>query len=311
MRDASIKKYSNNLLRIISQSSFELGLEMKSLATPLEELKEKIKKFEEKKTEVLSEKDDFVLLLDGETKRIIKNILDEDSFTFRKELLAQEQVHIEEQFAQLKTLPSRALRDALEQTVVDHVKQAFTTWRAIEDDRLAKAFETICKRFVVKINDAVDALMKFSSDLFEIPFEAIKTEALWTVKSGFYYKFKDQPVGIEIVASSLTLLLPKFIGEKIIIKKMKEYLHRVIDTQTASVGYDFEKRLDKSKLDFRWEMLQRIEATIEGISTAIEKGMNQRSEGEKKVEERKMALLEIAQKLDSMKNALMSIKEKI
>ena len=304
-----ILSVSNTLLRVLSQAMLELELEMKSLTTPLEELKEKIKKFEEKKKEVLSEKNDFDLLLDGETKRIIKNILDEDSFAFRKELLAHEQVHLEEQFAQLKTLSSRALRDALEQTVIDHVKQAFTAWRAIEDDRLAKAFETICKRFVVKINDAVDALMKFSSDLFEIPFEAIKTEALWTVKSGFYYKFREQPVGIEIVASSLTLALPKFIGDKIILKKMREYLHRVVDMQTGRIGYDFEKRLDKSKLDFRWEMLQRIETTIEGIATAIEKGMNQRSRGEKDMERRKQELSSASRRLEDIRDKLTKVKK--
>jgi GTPase Era involved in 16S rRNA processing len=306
-----ILSVTNNLLRIISQSRLELELEMKSLATPLEELKEKIKKFEEKKTEVLSEKDDFALLLDGETKRIIKNVLDEDSFTFRKELLLKAGANLEAACRNGADMSLKKLHSNLEEQIISEVKQAFNVWRAIEDEKLAKAFESACKRFITKIEETVDSLLKFSSELFAVPFDAVKAEALWSTKSGFYYKFKDQPVGIEIVASSLTLLLPKFIGKKIIIKKMKEYLRRVIDMQSGRMGYDFEKRLDKSKLDFRWEMLQRIEATVEGITTAIEKGMNQRSKGEKEVEERKMALLEIAQKLDSMRNALVSIKEKI
>ena len=153
------------------------------------------------------EKQDFDILLDGDTKRLTKNILEEDITRFRKDLLAQEQGHLEEQFAQMKALPSRELKNALEETIVYHVRQAFNTWRAMEDDRIAKAFEAICRRFVFKINDAVDALLKFSSDLFEIPFEAVKTEALWSAQSRFYYKFKEQPVGIEIVASSMTLAL--------------------------------------------------------------------------------------------------------
>ncbi|HBR21648.1 MAG TPA: dynamin, partial [Nitrospiraceae bacterium] len=276
-----------------------------------EELKEKIKKFEEKKTEVLSEKGDFALLLDGEMKKIIKNVLDEDSFAFRKGLLLKAGANLEAACRDGADMSLKKLHSNLEEQIIFEVKQAFNVWRAIEDEKLAKAFESACKRFITKIDETVDSLLKFSSKLFAVPFDAVKAEALWSTKSGFYYKFKDQPVGIEIAASSLTLLLPKFIGEKIIIKKMKEYLQRVIDMQSGRMGYDFEKRLDKSKLDFRWEMLQRIEATVEGITTAIEKGMNQRSEGEKKVEERKMALLEIAQKLDSMRNALVSIKEKI
>ena len=111
-----------------------------------------------------------------------------------------------------------------------------------------------------------------------------------------------------LLLSILTLLLPKFIGEKIILKKMEEYLERAISMQLSRIGYDFEKRLDKSKLDFRWEMLQRIEATIEGISAAVEKGMTQRAKGEKEVGERKEELSETSQKLDEIKDRLVRIK---
>ncbi|MEW6116493.1 MAG: dynamin family protein [Nitrospirota bacterium] len=300
---------ANNLLRVISQTKLELELEMKSLTAPLDELQQKIRAFEAKKQEVLLEKQDFDILLDGETKRLTRDVLDEDITRFRKELLARVQAHLEEQFTQMKTLPSRQLRTALEQAIIDHVKQAFSTWRVMEEDRLAKAFEVICRRFVVKIDDAIDALLKFSSDLFDIPFEAIKTEALWSTKSRFYYKFKEQPGGIEMVASSLTIALPKFIGDRIILKKMQDYLVRAIDLQLGRSGNDFEERIQRSKLAFRWEMLQKIEATIEGIGTAIEKGVNQRSRGEEEVEERKRILAETAQKIDAIRDALNGIKK--
>lgn len=301
----------NSLLRLLSQARFELELEIKSLSTPLDELQKKISVFETKKQEALLEKRDFDILLDGETKRLTTDVLDADITKFRKELIAQEQAHLEEEFARLKSLPSKELKAALEQMIIEHVRQAFNIWRAMEDDRLAKAFEAICRRFVVKIDDAVDSLLSFSSDLFEIPYEAIKTEALWSAKSRFYYKFKEQPGGIEIVASSLMLALPKFIGDKIILKKMQDYLIRAIDLQLGRSGNDFEERIQKSKLDFRWEMLQRIEATIEGISTAVEKGINQRSRGEKEVEERKQVLSGMMQKLNGINERLIEIKDNL
>ncbi len=125
---------ANNLLRLISQSKLEMELERKSLTTPLDELQQKIKAFEAKRQEVLMEKQDFDILLDGETKRLAKDILDEDITRFRKELLAHEQPYLEEQFMQMKALPSRELRNTLEETVVYHVRQAFNTWRAMEDE---------------------------------------------------------------------------------------------------------------------------------------------------------------------------------
>jgi archaellum component FlaC len=78
--------------------------------------------------------------------------------------------------------------------------------------------------------------------------------------------------------------------------------------QAARAGTDFEERLDKSKLDFRWEMFQKIDATMEGIASAIEKGMTQQSKGTQEVEERKRLLAETTGRLDEIKNRLARIK---
>jgi hypothetical protein len=92
---------------------------------------------------------------------------------------------------------------------------------------------------------------------------------------------------------------------------MKEYLQRVVDLQYAKAGCDFEERLDKSKLTFRWEMFQRIEATIEGISRAIEKGMNQKSKGEEAVEEQKAVLIKVEKRMREVQEKLIQIQQEI
>jgi GTPase SAR1 family protein len=300
---------TNNLLRLLSQARFELGLEMKSFATPLEELKEKILIFEKRKTEVLTEKHDFDLLLDGEMKKIMKNVLDEDLNAYGRELRLKAGTNLEGYYRESTGLSLRELQKHLEEHIISEISQAVHAWRGIEDEKLANTFETACKRFIVKIDETVDSLLTFSSELFAVPYDTVKAEAMWSTKSGVYYKFSEQPVGLEIIASSLTLSLPKFIGEKIIIRKMKEYLHRMITIQLCRVGIDFEKRLDKSKLDFRWEMLRRIEATIEGIGGAIEKGMTQRSRSEREATTRKHEVTTVLARLDEVTAALVKLRE--
>ena len=299
---------ANNLLRMLSQAKLELGLELKSLTTPFEELQEKIQAFEDKKREIAQVKQDFEILLEGETKRLAKGMLEDDLQRIVRELRPHEEAHLTEQFEKNKKLPLKELRGILEEAVAAHVKQAFITWRAIEDDRLAKAFEATCGRFITKINDTVDDLLRFSSELFSVPFDTVKAESLWSMKSRFYYKFREQPGGIAIVASTLTLALPKFLGDKIILKKMKEYLDKIVTMQAAGIGCDFEERLEKSKLDFRWEMLQKIDATIEGISAAIDKGMQQRSKGVQEVDARQRLLAETARTLDELNDRLTRIR---
>jgi GTPase SAR1 family protein len=302
---------SNSLLRGLSHAIFELELEMKSLTIPLDELKVKIEMFEKKKKEVMREKEDFDILLDGEVNRLVKKGLDEVLEEFKKETATILTSGIESFYKENKSHPSRELNSLLENYIIDEVRNAYNNWWAKEDGKLASAFEGICSRFISKINETVDALLKFSSELFAIPFEAFRAEELWTVKPSFYYKFKEEPVVLELLRTSFTLSLPKFIGDKIILKKMKEFMFEMIDTQGGRVRFDFTERLDKSKLDFRWEMFERIQATIEGISNAIEKGMSQKLKGEEAVEEQKAFILEKGKRMNEIKDNLIKIGQQV
>jgi len=304
-----IHSVTNNLLRIISQTKFELELEFKSLTTSLNELKKKINVLKAKKQEVMLEKQDFEILLDGEMKRILKNILERDLEKFKEKLIKQVTAHVESYFIKNRKLSLKNLNDALEHQIITEVRRMFNTWRTEEDNKLAGEFESVSKRLIMKINDTIDGLLKFSSELFAIPFVAIKAEALWSVKSNFYYKFYDEPFGLEKLISSLTFALPKYFADKIILKKMKEYLCEVIDMQSGRVRYDFAERLEKSKEEFKADMLQKIESTIEGIEAAIKKGMSQRSSGEIEVERSNQTITEMLQELEEINGRLINIKE--
>ncbi len=306
-----IQSVSNTLNRYLSQTMLELELEMKSLSTPIEELNEKIRLFEEKNGEVLRQKREFDMLLDGEVKNIIKEAIDEDLNRFKNELSERLVPDLESLFNEKRGLSARRLNRLLEEFVIDEVKNAYNNWRAREDGRIATLFEQICNRFMEKINNIVDEILRFSSELFSIPLEVNKVGEVWTMESSFYYKFKDEPVSLELLRTSLVLSLPGFISNRLIINRMKEFLHEMIDKQGGRVRFDFVERLNKSKLDFRWKMLQRLEATIDGISSAINKGMNERVKGETAVKERKRLCLEAITHINGLKDRIRRIQERL
>jgi hypothetical protein len=144
---------------------------------------------------------------------LVKKGLDEDLQDFKKETSAVLSSGLESFYKENQSLPSRELNNALEHYIKNGVKKnAYNNWWAKEDGKLASAFEAICSRFITKINETVDSLFKFSSELFAIPFEAFKAEELWMIKPAFYYKFKEEPVMLEVLTISFTLSLPKFDG---------------------------------------------------------------------------------------------------
>ena len=295
------------LLRMLSQAKLEAQLELTSLALPLAELEEKTRAFEAKTAEVLRERQDFDLLLEGDTKRLLESTLDEDVMKFRKDLIDRERTHLQEQYSRMKKLSSRQLRHTLERMVMERVRAAFSEWRGAEDDRLAKEFEVVCRRFADKIDETIDALLRFSSQLFACSYEPLRTDVLRMVPTRFTYKFRDEPVGSQIIASSLTLALPRWIGNRRILKDADAFLTKAIDMQTGRLSYDFSERVQKSKLGFKREMLQALDATLEGIAGAIRKAAAQRSQGEGEVARRREELVAGAHSVEALRQRLIRI----
>jgi len=306
-----IRSVSNALDRHLSQALLELELEVRSLFTPVEELNKKIELFERKKDEVMRQKKEFDMLLDGEVDNIIKETIDNDLDRFKKELTRMLAPEVERLFNENRTLSARRLNRLIEGFIIDEVRNAYNNWRGREDGRIASLFEQTCNRFVERINQIVDEILRFSSELFSISLEFAGVGEVWRMESGFYYKFKDEPVSLELLRTSIVLSLPGFISNRIIIKRRREFLHEMIDKQGGRIRFDFIERLQKSKLDFRWKMLQRIEATIEGISSAINKGISERSKGETMVNERKKWCLEMIRRINVLRDRIKAIQERL
>jgi hypothetical protein len=206
--------------------------------------------------------------------------------------------------------------------VTNEVHQAISAWRVVEEDKISTGFAVICNQFTKNINRIVDSLLKFSSELFNISFEVTEVESLWTEESRFYFKVKSEPVGLEMLASSVAMDLPKYIGNRfkkikeyifskanrIIFGKIKQYMLETIDIQSGRLRYDFIERLNKSKIAFRDAILQKMETAITDVSVAIEKGMELRSQGEHQVAIRQGILVEQLSRLDGLRAEILDIR---
>lgn len=267
-----VASVARNLLRLISQAHFIAELALKSLWTPANELHHKIEAFENKRREILEIRNDFAVLLESVSKRLADQTVTEDVESFKNRLFTELEQSIHEKFEEIRASPSRKLHVALERFVIDQVRAAYDDFREQEDDKIEAEFDSACSRFTAKINDAVDELFRFSSELFAIPFDTVRAETVWNVQSHFYYKFWNEPASLKTITSSFIFALPKFLGDSLILKEAVKYGHDIADTQAGRVRYDFAQRLDKSMRNFKVAMLGRIDATLEGIETAIKKG---------------------------------------
>jgi tRNA U34 5-carboxymethylaminomethyl modifying GTPase MnmE/TrmE len=302
-----LRSVSNNLRRVVSEALLKTELQIKALMAPLEEIEAKLQAFEDRLREIEMEKRDFEILLEGEKKRILAEILDLDLDEARSQLREELLPRFEEFYQKNRGLPPGKLRKALESFIGQSVRQYYSIFRKNEDTRVSMAFEKVAERLQSRINLIVDELLRYSSELFDLSFERFTAEALWSMESSFYFKFKDEPLMIEMLGEALTSLMPRFISNRIIYKHMKSYLLEMIERQSGRIRWDFVDRLQKSQREFRWQMMERIDETIRGIRDAIKKGLDYREKGSEELNVRQREVQEELEKLQDLKKRISRI----
>lgn len=269
-----------NLLRLLAEARLAGELELRALEAPMELLEANLKAFAVKKQEALQAKSDFDALLAAEGRKLVKDKVEPELDAFKNVLLPRLDAALGIWYAELRAAGSAALQDGLEERLVAEVRAAFDTWRAEEDAAVGEAFERLCGRFWQSIQNTADELLRYSAELFAIPFASVRAESLWQKRSGFYYKFWQEPPALMMLTDGLVRLLPGVMGHPIILRHARRRAADLADMQSGRMRHDFEERIKKSVHDFRREMLERIEATIAGIETAIGKGRALRLQGE-------------------------------
>ena len=281
-----------NLMRLLAEARFANELELKALTAPLDELETKVRAFDARKRETLQARSDFDALLEADGRRLVKDRIEPDLEAFKRSLLSRLSTVLDTWYKELRGQGSAALEDGLEQRLIQEVGASYETWRAEEDAAVGVTCETLCERFWRRIQDTVDELLRYSAELFAIPYAAVAAGSLWRSRSGFYYKFWDEPPALMTLTSGLMRLLPGLIGHPMLLRKAHRRAVDLVEVQAGRLRHDFDERIKKSMSDFRREMLDRIELTIAGIEAAIDKGRALRQRGEDETAARQQELSE-------------------
>lgn len=168
-------------------------------------------------------------------------------------------------------------------------------------------FDALCLRLWSRVQETVDEMLRYFAGLFSISFESIKTGSLWRTPEGFYYKFWQEPLSMTLLGNALVLSLPKFIGDRMLLGKLKRTAVEFVDTQAGRVRHSFEERIKKGVEDFRRELADRIEATIAAIETAIRSGAALRAQGESEVAKRQAVLSHAAAHIASLESRVKKV----
>jgi predicted GTPase len=314
------------LQRVLSHAGLETELEMKSLGTPVAQIREKIAAFEGRREEIIEERRTFDALFSAEINRLVRE-LDEKMDALKRRLTAEMKEEFDEFYESKKDLSLKELNDTLEGFVMDGIQTKFTEWRDIEEEKLVNSFDAACAGFAGKVNRVTDSLLDFSSRLFSVQFEAVEAESLRISESSFHYKLRGDAVGLDMLTESLTQVAPKYISRKwkfarvrdwafrtanrIILNNRKIHMLETIEMQAGRLRADFIDRINRSASGFRSRIIGNMDNISGAIAGAIERGIHMRLRGEEEAARLQSRLTERLSAIERIKGELLRIEEEL
>ncbi len=286
----------NNLLKLITDETISFQLEKEAIKLPLNELTTKIGRFEQEMKSIEKDRENTQFLLKGHLGKIISS-MDEEISGFKKEKSPALQKELEAKYMELVNRGAGGLREQLEQFVFDRIRETFNPWRQQLAEKISSKLEDAHGEFARKINEIIERILILTSDIFDLNLEPFTSVEGLSKRSDFYFMFKDDPVGLELIQLAATSALPQFLAKKMILKSMKESVAELLDRHCGRVRYDLVNRVTKTMKDFQNSLNEKIDLTLSGIRISFQKAIALHREGESNVEKN---LGELTEKLGSI-----------
>jgi tRNA U34 5-carboxymethylaminomethyl modifying GTPase MnmE/TrmE len=267
-----LKSIINSLMKFASDETISFQIEQEATKLPLENLKEKILRFEEEMKTISRDREHNEYLLKGNLGKIISQ-MDEEITLFKRERLPVLQDGLEKEYLCKVERGGGDLRGELEQFVSDSIREIFNSWRQELTEKISSRMEEVHLDFAAKTNRTIDRVLSLTGDIFELklnPFTSVETLSR---KSDFYFLLKDDPVGLELIQLAVTSALPRFLAGKMILKNMKTSVAELLDRHCGRVRYDLVNRLNGTVKDFQQNLNEKLDLTLAGIRASFQKAL--------------------------------------
>ena len=299
----------NGALKALNDSTLALKVERQAGAIPLKELEEKIARFNQELQGLEKEREMSLFLLDGRVKGLLEE-LNRDLEAFKQETDAQLRREVEAEFHRKSRL-ALDLRKEMEGYLFAALRDVFLDWRGRQVEKLALSLADTQQEFAARINAILERLTQLTARIFDFSLQGFAAEETLTEKSRFGFKFKDEPVGLEILQMTVASLLPRALTKGLLLKKLLENLTELVDKHCGRLRYDFQQRLQELTRDFRKDWLSRIDDTTQSIRQALERARAQKQSSAQAAAQRAGEMEQRLTEISRGEGALLGLKARV
>lgn len=248
---------------LIADAVMTVGLTIRSLQMPLEELDELLQVFEKKLQEAERERALIGDLLVAERNRMAE-YLEEQADSLRRgaythfEKVVQDS--LDDKFDENEAL------EALKNAVPGFFENKFGSLSHAFDNRL----KDVLYSYEQKVNDLVETVRKTAADIFEIPYLALQTPGGLEIGRRPFWVMHRWDANLRLVPENfLDRFLPQKVRRKRLLRRLSDQIRELVTYNVENLRWTLLQSLDETFRRFRFGLDGRLQETIEATKGAI------------------------------------------
>lgn len=270
---------SARALRVISELEMELALWQKAMEGSLEDITEKVARFEKELTILEREREDSIYLLyrdiDGLGRKAEERLRD-----FRKQVLPVILGQYRN-FAREAHGTPKEIGQSLKEKAHELIEIALAEHREQEKQLLSVGIQETADRFFRNIEEIVDRMMTVSSDIFGVSVELAQSKEYILGDRNFSYYFHDFPTFYPPLEDIPGMgLIPGALVKKKLVKTYEDRLVEYFELNCGRTRSNLIEVLKEVATGVAGELRLRADLVSKGLTTALQDALRQREAGE-------------------------------
>lgn len=298
----------NSALQVAEDERMNLNLERQALRMSLEEIEGRYADFVARRDRILAQREDDTTLIRAAAHKLIQRTLQKDydeerarqAPLLRQMLLDWAQQQSDVSAAELLQRANEFIKQTLFRVLND--------WRRAEERHLEQELTASLERFTQRTNEALGAIYDSAREVFELPPRSVETVGYLAAPSRFLWRDWDWEPRLGLSGSVLVHLLPG--ARQRVIKASLAVLLDEHDKACGRLRHDFAQRAQAAFGDYIHSLNRSLEEALAGIDRAIHRVIAQKQNVTEDVTQAESRVLQQAQELNSIVEALQSARER-
>ncbi len=277
-----IKATKSRFIKVLNEAKSLIAFKIRTLKMPAEQLDEKLSQFQKSIEVMKTEKDEFDILMEGKIKRL-QEYVEEETDKLGNILNEKIEKEFNENFTEVVAKIRELSPEEFQIEYFSAIREDF--------DKLKKSLEKdVIEKFKALLNKYGEGSNKFLSELIAtLPeFTGLKFEALsdifdLDIYTGFYYNFSAQPIPLGLNNKSIRKKMPAAVIKKTLINKILKNFKEKIISNTASVKYDINYRIQESFLQFKFDLNNKLDSVLKSLEKILIETIEEKKKTESEV----------------------------